>query len=119
MATSSNPQYNLSAYFPLTSYELDDGAVEECIDFFNPKGAAFVASLQSTQQFDWNKTFRLDVLAQETFGSVSAWWIPLFFSGDQHPDELKTGSRVAVSVPTKRFDSAKSRSPGRGSRVRI
>jgi hypothetical protein len=119
MATSSNAQYNLSAYFPLSSYVLDNGEVEECIDFFNPKGSAFVNSLQATDKFEWNKTFRLDVLAQETFGSVSAWWIPLFFSGDQHPDELRTGARVAITVPTKRFESAKSRSPGRGSRVRI
>jgi hypothetical protein len=119
MATSSNPKYNLSEYFPLTTYTLEDGSVEETIDFFNPKGAAFVGSLRAEDKFEWNKSFRLDVLAQEAFGSVSAWWIPLFFSGDMHPDEILTGTLVSVPQPTRRLESAKSRSPGRGSRVRV
>jgi len=117
MASSSNAQYNLSAYFPMTTYKDEDGETKDSIDFFNPDGAKFVNSLTSVGDFQWDKSLKLDVLAHTQFGTVSAWWLPLFFNGAQHPGELKTGSFISIPRPTTRVSSTKSQSPGRGSRV--
>lgn len=117
MASSSNPQYNLSAYFPLTNYKDEDGNTQQSIDFFNPVGSKFVDSLVSIGDFQWDKSLKLDVLAHTQFGTVSAWWVPLFFNGANHPGELRTGSFVSIPKPTSKITSTKSQSPGRGSRV--
>lgn len=119
MATTSNPELSLSRYFPLVEYELPDGEKETTIDFFNPDGARFVDNLEQERSFVWNSSLRLDVLAYRQFGTVSAWWLPLFFDGAQHVSELRTGSAVAVPRPVTRLETSRARSPGRGSRITL
>lgn len=119
MATTTNPEFSLSKYFPLVEYEDENGNIEETVDFFNPDGAAFVNSLTSERSFTWNSSLRLDVLAHQQFGSVSAWWLTLFFDGAAHAGELSNGAFVSVPKPARRLQTSRSRSPGRGSRVRL
>lgn len=117
MASTSDPRFSISQYFPTVEYKNDSGATEQTIDFFNPDGANFVNSLRADQTFRWNPSLRLDVLAYQQFGSVSAWWLPLFFDGASHSSELKSGSLLVVPRPNERIISDKQQSPGRGSRV--
>lgn len=117
MSSTSNPQYYLSKKFPLVSVKIGR-ETEKRIDIFNPDGYAFVRGLQPQKQIQWSDNTKLDVIAHQNFGTVTAWWLPLFYNGDEHPFELING--VTVTLPQANSSDFNSRSsiPGRGSRVK-
>lgn len=120
MATTSNSQFYFSNAFPLTEVEQRLGeAPSKRIDIFNPRGAAFIRSMQPGKKIQWSERNKLDVVAFKTFGSVSAWWMVLFFNGDQHPFEIESGRVFTIPSPQLANTVAQNRTSGRGSRVTI
>lgn len=119
MPTTTNTEFSITNYFPLVNNVLDSGEEEESIDFFNPEGISFMGGLTPNTNYVWEKSLRLDVMSYRQFGTVSAWWLPLFFNGAPHFTELNIGTFVNVPLPPSRINSSRSSSPGRGSRVRL
>lgn len=120
MATTSNEQFYMSNYFPLVDVPLRVGEQPtKRIDFFNHTGAQTVRNLQPFRKITWRDNRKMDVVSFQLTGSVSAWWMPVLYNGQQHPYEITDGYTVTLPALNASILNTGRKVSGRGSRVTI